>query len=333
MQTPFTLDDFVVARRRERHAVLMLLIACVLWGLSFNWNKEAQAILGQRLAAAATDPSLESAGPAAFLAIRFLFAVFVWAAIFPRCLRGWSIATFKAGAVGGTVLAVGMLLQHYGLAQTTESLSSFLTSLTVLFTPIMAFTVLRHRVGAMLWAAVACATIGVALMTLNREEGRFDRGALLGLLCAVVFSVHILYVDAVGKTESPWRFALGQFAAAAIVFTGYTLWRPGGSAMLSPSVMLEAMNSGPMLLYLALTILFATVGSFGLMVTFQPRTSPTRAALVYLSEPLFATVYAWIVSGRGITSAAMGGALLIVLANALAEFFARGNDKDLHQAS
>ncbi len=312
-----------VHRHRERQAVLLLLLACVLWGMSFNWSKEAQALLGQRLVSASQDSRAESLGPAAFLAVRFLSAALIWALLFPRSLRGWTAATVRGSTLGGMLLASGMLLQHYGLAKTSESLSAFLTSLVVLFTPLMASSVLKHRVSAKLWACVACAAIGVAFMTLYREEGRFDRGAMLGLLCAVVFSVHILVVDSVGKRESPWQFALGQFVTACAVFTVFGLMLPGGAHLLNPSLTCKAMYSVEFLKLLGLTVILATVICFGIMFTFQPRTSPTRAALIYLTEPIFATVYAWRVADRGITSTALAGAALIILANGLAEWFGK----------
>jgi hypothetical protein len=52
---------------------------------------------------------------------------------------------------------------------------------------------------------------------------------------------------------------------------------------------------------LALMILFVTIGAFGLQTFFQPYIDPTRAALLYLVEPIFAALYPWIVHGKGLT--------------------------------
>ncbi|MDO8629120.1 MAG: DMT family transporter [Phycisphaerales bacterium] len=316
-------SDSHTLRTREHRAILALLIACAMWGMSFNWNKEAQAIVGDRLVEAGGDPELRALGPCLFLAARFSLAVVLWAAVFPRSLRGWTGRTVAAGVGGGLFLSSGMLLQHYGLSLTTESLSAFLTSLTVLFTPLLATLVLRRRIGGALWASVACATAGVAVMTLYREEGRFEKGALLGVLCAVVFSAHILWVDYFGRRESAWRFTLAQFAAAAVVFTAFTAASPGGRRLVEFDLVMDSFASARFAVLASLSLVFSTLVTFGLMFRFQPDTSPTRAALVYLTEPLFATVYAWFASGRSIGGAAMFGAVLIILGNLVAERFAR----------
>lgn len=309
--------------RREHRAILMLLIACALWGLSFNWNKSAQSLLGERLVEFSGDERLRATGPALFLAVRFIGTVILWCIFFPRSLRGWTIRTSLASALGGALLAGGMLFQHYGLVDASESLMAFMTSLTVLFTPIIASLVLRHRVSGMMWVAVCCATFGVALMSHFRDQGRFDLGAALGLVCALVFSIHILVVDHFGKTEDVWRFSLGQFAVAGLLITLYSLLRPGGSQLLSPDLLTHAFASSKLVFLLMLTIIFSTIITFGIMFAYQPRTTPTRAALTYLSEPIFATLYAWLATGTGITPAAMGGAGLIILGNLVAEIFAR----------
>jgi len=307
----------------ERFAIAMLLVACAFWGMSFNWNKEAQEIASNCWVEIGGQSHLKSLGPATFLAIRFPLAALAWCLLFPGSLRSWNGTTIRAGVAGGLFLSVGMLLQHYGLALTSESLSAFLTSLTVLFTPIIAAVFLRHRITAPIWVAVGVATTGVALMTLYREEGRFETGALLGLLCAVVFSGHILVVDHFGKREDPWRFTLAQLSVAAVVFLGFAFWRGASSLESAPGVISEAFRSSRFLLLTGATVVFSTLVTFGLMFRYQPQTTPTRAALTYLTEPLFATLYAWMASGRGIEMGAVVGGLLIIVGNVVAEAFSR----------
>ena len=98
----------------ERHAILMLLIACAFWGMSFNWNKEAQEILSQHWMNDAGDSSLAAHGPATFLAIRFPVAALLWCVFFPGSRGKWTRGVVRGGIAGGVCLSAGMLLQHYG---------------------------------------------------------------------------------------------------------------------------------------------------------------------------------------------------------------------------
>ena len=316
-------ETFGTNRVGERFAIAMLLVACAFWGMSFNWNKEAQEFLGRHWTAATGDPSQAQLGPATFLAIRFPIAALLWCIFFAKSRRGWTRGVVRGGIAGGVFLSVGMLLQHYGLSLTSESLSAFLTSLTILFTPMAAALILRQRIAPSLWLAVAVATLGVALMTIYREEGRFELGALLGLLCAVVFSGHILVVDHFGKREDPWTFTLAQLIVASIVFCGFALFRAGPALRFAPTVVAESFGSTRLVLLTAAAVVFATLVTFGLMFRYQPQTTPTRAALVYLTEPLFATAYAWLAADRAIDSGAIVGAILIIVGNIVAEVFSR----------
>ena len=59
------------------------------------------------------------------------------------------------------------------------------------------------------------------------------------------------------------------------------------------------------------------MGAFGLMICFQPRLSASHAALIYLCEPVFAAVYAFLAMGSVLDGVAVVGAALILAANVL----------------
>jgi len=301
----------------------MLLLACALWGMSFNWNKTGQAMVAEHLVQTRGDTNANEIAPAVFIGLRFAAAAVIWACLFPRSLHGWSGKTIVAGISGGAALSIGILFQHFGLWYTSESLSAFLTSLTVLFTPLIAAFVLRQRVGAILWVSIGCATGGVMLMTIYRAEGHFDRGALLGLICAIVFSVHMLIVEHFGRIEDTARFTLAQLIVGVMIFAAFSSLRPGRAELIDPKFWSSVAADGKLLRVLAMSTVFATIFAFGLMFKFQPRISATRAALVYLTEPLFATAFAWIVAGSKVTTVALLGGGMIIASNVIAEIFGR----------
>jgi len=178
-----------------------------------------------------------------------------------------------------------------------------------------------------LWAGVALAGVGVWLMTGARLRG-FGAGETLGLACALLFSLYILAVNAAVKHESPWRITAAQFAIVGFLCLATCLWLPGGRANLSPSRVIHILALRTVWVNLSLLTVFPTLIAFGLLTFFQPRIDPTRAALIYLAEPVFTAIYAAIAAGHRVGRLGLIGAALILVANALVEILgARQRDE------
>jgi len=181
------------------------------------------------------------------------------------------------------------------------------------------------------------AAAGIWLMTGATPSG-FGPGELLGLLCGVAFSVHILALDAVMKRETTPRMALAQFVVVGVGSLLVVAALPGGASTLAPSTLGRVLLHGTetiqltprgligseaVWLDLLLVTLLSTLVAFGLVFALQPRVSPTRAAILYLAEPVFASAFAFLAMGRTLTAGALVGAGLILVANAIAEASSR----------
>jgi len=255
------------------------------------------------------------------LAWRFLAAAVVWLIIFPQARHGWTRGGAALGAGAGALCALGLVLQHIGLDRTSEAVSAFLTSLTILFVPlIMLFAGRPPR--PVLWVGVALASAGVWLMTGATPRG-FGWGEVLGLACAFTFSLYILAVNVAVEVESPYRVTVAQFAVVALVCFISCTFLPNGRGALGVTGRILATRE--VWLNTLLLTLFPTLIAFSLLTFFQPKVDPTRAALIYLAEPVFATIYAAVVAGHRTGPTALAGAGLILAANALVEVLsARG---------
>jgi len=301
------------AARRARRAVLVLLIACLFWGGSFTWAKAAASAIN-RAAGLGQGSCL---GPTWLLAIRFLVAGLLWMLVFPASRRGWSWASLRRTGTLGFLLWLGMLIQQLGLDRTSEAVNAFLTSLTILFVPLLQTLIMRRRPSWFLLLSILPATIGIWLLTGAAPTG-FGVGELLGVLCSVVFSVHIVSLNVLVAHDSAWRLAGGQFLVAGALCLILNLFLPSGS--LHGPVAFLLVSLGPDVLYnCVLLTLLATLAAFGAQMLVQPRVDPTRAALVYLMEPVFAAAYAWIAHGHVLAVTGLIGAILILLGNGLGE--------------
>lgn len=305
-------DKPLISRTQTSHLpAVMLLVATVAWGFGFTWAKEAQSAINER----AGLPAGAGFGPLVLLAARFLASSLILVIAIPACRSGWTRTGILRACILGAMLGLGMILQHLGLDRTSEAVSAFLTSLTILFVPILMTVMLRRPPRALFWLAVAIATAGVWLMTGATPQG-FGVGELLGLSCAIVYSFYLIVVNAIIPRETPWRMTLGMFVVAGILalLTCLFIDRPE-----SLSRVRDAAADSRVGLNFALLVIFPTIGSYALMNLYQPMLDPTRAALIYLMEPIFASLYAWIAVDRALEPVAIAGAVLIIAANALVE--------------
>jgi drug/metabolite transporter (DMT)-like permease len=300
---------------RAHAAAFMLLLATVAWGFGFTWAK----VGGETLNARSGLVEGSALGPVLLLAVRFLVAAVVMLVLVPAARSGWTTRSIGRSLVLGSLMGLGMILQHLGLDRSSEAVIAFLTSLTILFVPILMTFVLRRPPRPIFWAAVALATLGIWMMTGATPAG-FGVGELLGLLCAIVFSIYLIAINALVPRDDPWRMTVGQFLVAGGMTLGMCLFVEGGPTALTPRRLIWLFAEQAVWLNVLLLVIFPTLYSYTAMNIYQPRIDPTRAALIYLMEPLFAAAYAYLARGRTLDWQSLAGAALILTANLLVEF-------------
>jgi drug/metabolite transporter (DMT)-like permease len=263
-------------------------------------------------------------GPVLFLAVRFLTAGVVWTLMFPAARRGWSKVGLVRAMIIGVLLGCGLTLQHIGLDRTTAAVSAFLTSLSIVFVPLLSTFALGRPPRPQVWVGVAMATAGVWCMTGATPDG-FGLGELLGLLCAMTFSVHLLTVNALVVRDDPFRMTGGPFFVTGLVTLAVVPFVAGGDEFLAATVqtLVRLASVRDIWLPFVLLVSLPTVAAYGLLTFYQPKLDATRAALIYLFEPIFASVYEFLTTGTRLPPMALVGAGLILLANAVVELLGR----------
>jgi drug/metabolite transporter (DMT)-like permease len=253
---------------------------------------------------------------------RFTAAGVLWIMLFPAARRGWTWRSLRRSLCLGLLLWAGQTVQMLGLDRTSEAVNAFLTSLTVVFVPLLMVLLVRRPPPAKLWLPVGMAALGIWLMTGATPTG-FGAGEGLGLACAVLFSAHMIALGEWGRDDSPWRLTAGQCLSVGLASAAAGLLVTPSLATLAPQVQWEIITSAGIWLHVVLLIVISTMTAFGLMFYFQPKIDPTRAALVYLAEPIFAALYAYVAVGRTLSTIAVIGAGLILAANVLVEWLER----------
>lgn len=289
-----------MSRSRRLRADGALLGVAAVWGATFVMVKDAVALVG----------------PLTFLAIRFVFATVVLAAGLAIAARrrpapprpGWR----RASALVGLFLFLGYLLQTAGLQHTSASRAGFLTGLSVVMVPFVAWAWLRRRprAAAVLGAAVAIA--GLALLTLPGAGAGPppNRGDVLVLGCALAFALHIAAVGRVAAGLPPLALAGGQVATAAALSILGAFWLERPDWPLAWQVWAAALFTG----------VVATALAFWVQSSAQAFTSPERTALIFATEPVFAALFGFWLAGEALGGLGWAGGALIVAGMVVSEW-------------
>jgi drug/metabolite transporter (DMT)-like permease len=298
--------------RDRRRATLALLIACAGWGGSFTWAKVIMTAINR---GGGLDESA-TLGVLVLLSWRFLLTGVIWMMIFPAARSGWSRASFYRATLLSLPFVLGMIIQQMSLTRTSPAVNAFLTSLNVLFVPMIVACITRRLPTPALLISILLAVAGIWMLS-NPGRTGFGVGEILGVVCSVLFSVHIVLINTLLKRDTPARMVGGQMIiTGAAVFIVALALEPQARA---PRVLLLPF-AGSVLPSFAMLVAVSSLLAFGLMIFFQPKVEPTRAALIYLTEPVFAGAYAWIFAGDALTLQQIAGAGLIIAANSLVEW-------------
>jgi drug/metabolite transporter (DMT)-like permease len=288
--------------RRDRHARLAtLLLACVtaVWGSTFFLIRDL----------------VEHVPPADFLAVRFGIATVVMFVLFRRRTMALSRHDVRVGVVLGVLYGVAQVLQTMGLQTTDASVSGFITGTYVVLTPVLGAVLLHDRISPVTWAAVALATAGLALLSLNGFA--VGIGEALTLLSAVLYAGHIV---ALGRWSTPGA-AVGLATVQAAVITVVT-----GVAAVPDGLTLPATGGQwASLLYMAL---IAGALALWAQTWAQAHLTATRAAIVMALEPVFAAFFAVVFGGEQLTRRMLVGGALVVAAMYLVELRSTPRDPD-----
>jgi len=264
--------------------------------------------------------------PFTFLAYRFLAAALLLAVIRPRLALGGPgadrgpgldgrgrLGPPAAGVVIGLALFAGYGFQTVGLQYTTASNAGFITGLSVVLTPLLGALLLRQAPGRWPVTGACVAAVGLALLSLQRLEVR--RGDALVFACAVAFATHILLLGRYAPRLSTYRLAVVQLATAGLLAL---IWAGLAGDLAVPT-------SAEVWVALAITSVAASAAAFLIQTRAQREVSPTRTAVIFTMEPVFAGLFGFLLAGERLSGRGWLGAGMILAGMLTAELGGRAD--------
>jgi drug/metabolite transporter (DMT)-like permease len=281
-------------------AAALLLLCALLWGMAFIAQKDAMQYMA----------------PLTFSLVRYLIGAviitpFAVAEYRRRRREGLIVAPRQWWLIGALSLAffVGVWLQQAALTTTTATNGGFITSLYVVFTPLVTYLLVRTRPHPIIYLGVPLALVGIYLLT-GADLTRFTSGELLLLGCAIAWAVQVAMLGQLAReTGLPITISVINFYFTAVCATlgAFALEQPELGNILAGWIPI---------LY---TGIFSSGIAFTLQAIGQQYVPPANAAIILSSEALFAALGGALMLGERLPPVGYAGAAVILIAIVLVE--------------
>lgn len=212
------------------------------------------------------------------------------------------------GICCGLALCVASNFQQFGMTGTTVGKAGFITALYVVIVPIFGLF-MKKRVPTVIWGCVGLSLVGLYLLCIPKGEVGLAFGDLLVMICAILFSIHILVIDYFSPKGDGVVISCIQFWVCGII-SGI------GMLFIENPDMGSIINAKWALLYAG--VLSSGV-AYTLQVVAQKNVNPTVASLILCLESVFAVLAGWIVLGEGLSVREAIGCLLMFMAIVFAQ--------------
>ena len=290
---------------------LCLLLAATIWGIAFV----AQSV------------GMEYVGPFTFNGVRSLIGAAVLVPVIFLLNRSKDTASAAADPststttsspyktrdlwIGGIACGIALFaasnFQQFGIKYTTVGKAGFITACYIVIVPIIGLF-LKKKCSPFIWAAVAMALIGLYLLCIT-DGFSVGKGDLLVLVCAFLFSLHILIIDYFSPAVDGVKMSCIQFFICGVL--------SAIPALIFEHPQLSAFQGAWG------AILYAGVMSCGVAYTLQivgqKNMDPTVASLILSLESCISVLAGWIILGQKLSMREIIGCVVMFTAIVLAQ--------------
>ena len=247
--------------------------------------------------------AMRTMGPFLTIAIRFTIAFIIIAPLFHKNIAKVDLKTMWHCALIGLTFFFAMLFELMGLRSTPSSVTAFLEGMVVVFVPAFTCIIQKKLPDKITVASAVLALIGVGFLTLKGDRVGFTSGELLVLLGTVWYSLSVLVTDTAAKNDDLKTVSVYQLLFIAIfAYIG---------AFIFEEIRLPQSGTewGAVL---ALAVICSCVG-FTIQPFGQKYTTPERAGILAVFNPLTAAVLGVIFLHEKLTLPMMIGSVLIII--------------------
>ena len=241
------------------------------------------------------------------IGVRFGIAFLLAAAFFHRRLLSTNRKTILHAFILGAILFGVFATVTSGVKTTTASQAGFLVSLTVIFIPILSI-VLRNKPQKRVFIGAGLAMVGIGLLTLSSEL-QISQGDLLCIAAALFYATHIIVTGRWASQSDTIQLGIYQLGFTALFGILFSILFETPTLPHTPQSWLAV---------LSLSILCSAIG-FVVQTAAQKYTTPAHTGVIFSLEPVFAALFAFLITGETLTLRGYIGAGLVLLSVLIAE--------------
>ncbi len=283
---------------------LLLLLTATIWGVAFV----SQSV------------GMDYVGPFTFNAVRSLIGamVLIPCIAFLKKLQGGDgerevhkredkKTLLTGGICCGVILALASSFQQFGIQYTTVGKAGFITAMYIILVPLLGIFA-KKKVGLRIGISVVIAVAGLYLLCMT-ESLKLEAGDIMVLICALIFSFHIMVIDHFSPLVDGVKMSCIQFLTCGIL-CGICMF-----LFEDPKL--------PMLLAAWKPILYAGVMSCGVAYTLQivgqKGMNPTVASLIMSLESVISVLAGFVLLDEVLSRRELLGCALMFGAIVLAQ--------------
>jgi len=275
-------------KKLEFKGTLILIFVTLIWGSTFSLTKI----------------SLKYLTPFFLLFERFFLGSLFLGIYF--IVKGIPLRINWAGSILGIINFLAIAFQTFGLRSTTATKGAFITGLSVLMVPFFERIFLGSKISIRLWLSVFIGFLGLTMLTVDFTQiGYINWGDFLVFICALLYAIQIVYIAYVVHKKEVLDLVFSELIITMLLALLFHIFFEPESLPLR-----NFFISFIPVLYLG-TI--ATSLTLTLQLIGQKYLTPTKSALIYNLEPVFATIFAFFILKESLSLIQSIGAFLILL--------------------
>ncbi len=218
------------------------------------------------------------------------------------------------GLCCGIILFAASNFQQFGIQYTTVGKAGFITAMYILIVPVLGL-LFHKKAGLQVWIGVLFGVTGLYLLCMQ-DSLRLDRGDALVLVCAFIFSLHILVIDHFSQKVDGVKMSCIQF------------WVCGILSLLC-SVLFESPDLHSIVISW-LPVCYGGIMSCGVAYTLQivgqKGMNPTVASLILSLESVVSVIAGFLLLGQAMSRRELFGCLMMLMAIIFAQLPDRKKD-------